>query len=81
MAVILKKDEKVKIVIDKLNDDYDFEDFVEKFKELYPKDWQKIELNYKKTKENTKPGKKIPMPNPEQYLKNSLNVYKSKNRY
>jgi hypothetical protein len=80
MAVILKKDEKVKAVIENLNTNYNVEDFIAKFQELYPKDWNKISLNYRKTFENTKQGKIIPMPKPEQYLKNALNVYIKKNK-
>ena len=80
MAVILKKDEKVKAVIENLNSNYKLEDFIIKFQELYPKDWSKIDLNYKKTIANTKQGKIVPMPKPEQYLKNALNVYINKNK-
>lgn len=67
MTVILKKDEKVKTVIEKLNPNYTIEEFIEMFQKLYPKDWNKLELNYNKTIKNTKPGKIIPMPKPEQY--------------
>lgn len=79
MSVILKKDEKVKIVIEALSANYSVQDFANKFKELFPNDWKKVELAYQKHIRDKNPGKSVPMPNPEQYLKNSLNVYLKKN--
>ena len=78
MAVILKKDEKIQNVINNLKEDYSEIDFIEKFKELYPDDWKKIENNYNQHLQKTRPGKPIPMPNPVQYLKNALNVWRKK---
>lgn len=39
MAVITKKDEKIENVVGELNEGYSFDDFINKFQELYPKDW------------------------------------------
>ena len=50
------------------------------FKEAYPKDWKKLELTYAEHLQSTKPGKAIPMPKPEQYLKNALNVWTKSNQ-
>ena len=80
MAVILKKDEKIKAIIDLLPENFETENFIDKFKETYPKDWKKLELTYSEHVKNTKPGKPIPMPKPEQYLKNSLNVWNKSNK-
>ena len=44
MAVILKKDEKIKAIIDLLPENFETESFIDKFKETYPKDWKKLEL-------------------------------------
>ncbi|RZJ57874.1 MAG: hypothetical protein EOO55_02350 [Hymenobacter sp.] len=78
MSVVLKKDEKVKSVVGLLSAGFNENDFINKFKEIYPNDWKKINLTYDKHVRDTKPGKIIPMPKPEQYLKNSLNVYLNK---
>lgn len=78
MAVLLKKYEKIENTVSKLSENYNFTEFKEKFIELYPKDWKKIEKAYNDHVRNTKEGKKIPMPKPEQYLKNALNVWNKK---
>lgn len=80
MAVILKKDEKVKEVLSVLATNYTNIDFIFKFKEMYPLDWTKVIKNYEIQRSNTKPSKPIPMPKPEQYLINALNVWIKKNK-
>jgi|TARA_B110000211_G_scaffold66399_1_gene76617 hypothetical protein len=80
MAVITKKDEKIENVVGELNEGYLFDDFINKFQELYPKDWSKIEREHAKHERKTKPGKTHPMPEPIQYLKNALNVWNKKNK-
>ena len=79
MAVIIKKDEKIKTIIGSLPDNFCEQDFTDKFKELYPKEWAKLEKTYADHLRHTKPGKPIPMPKPEQYLKNALNVWNKQN--
>ncbi|WP_261791555.1 hypothetical protein, partial [Candidatus Erwinia dacicola] len=63
---------------DSLRPGYTFEDFLEAFKSLYPKDWEKLGNEYAKHERKTKPGKSHPMPEPVQYLKNALNVHQKK---
>ena len=41
MAVITKKDEKVKSVVESLSKGFSENDFIQKFKEMYEKDWKK----------------------------------------
>ena len=76
MSVVIKKGDKIKAKINTLRNDFSQQDFIDKFKELYPKDWTKLEKAYAEHIRNTKPGKPVPMPKPEQYLKNALNVWK-----
>jgi hypothetical protein len=80
MAVITKKDEKIENVVGELNEGHSFDDFINKFQELYPKDWSKIEREHAKHERKTKPGKTHPMPEPIQFLKNALNVWNKKNK-
>ena len=75
MPVITKKDEKIKVVSKSLLEGYSTNDFITKFKELYPKDWDKIVKNYRSHEEKTKLGKSHPMPKPEKYLENALKVW------
>lgn len=79
MAVLLKKDEKIKTTISLLTDNFSVNDFIEKFKEQYPKDWLKLQKTYADHIRDTKIGKPVPMPKPEQYLKNALNVWNKHN--
>lgn len=78
MAVLLKKDEKIANTVSKLSEEYTFTEFKNKFIELYEKDWKKIDKTYNDHVRKTKKGKINPMPKPEQYLKNALNVWNKK---
>jgi len=80
MAVITKKDEKIEAVINTFSEIPSPDAFVEKFTELYPKDFAKVEKNYRDHERKTKPGKPHPMPEPVQYLKNALNVWIKANK-
>jgi hypothetical protein len=80
MAVFTKKDEKICEVVNSLDDNYTQEEFISKFIEMYPKDWGKIEKSYQDHERKTKPGKSHPMPKPEQFLKNALNVWQKFNK-
>ena len=78
MAVITKKDEKIQATVEALNQEFSQEQFIEKFKELFPKDWSRIEKNYRDHERKTEPGKSHPMPEPHQYLRNALKVWSLK---
>ena len=74
MAVITKKNEKVAVVAAALPNGFSQDQFAAKFKELYPKAWERIQKAYLDHERKTKPGKSHPMPTPEQYLKNCFNT-------
>lgn len=78
MSVILKKDQKIQNIIKNLNEDYSEKEFIDKFKELYQTDWDKIVHTRNQHLRKTKQGKPVPMPEPEQYLKNALNVWRKR---
>ena len=46
-AVVVKKEEKVAKVFEALGDKISETDFIEKFKEMYPEDWQRINKVFK----------------------------------
>lgn len=78
MAVVLKKDEKVKAVIEKMSNPEDIEEFKSLFKQMYPDDCAKIQKTYLAEERKDKKGKGHPMPHPETYLSNMFKVAKSK---
>lgn len=78
MTVILKKDEKIESVLNEMPDNYSDDDFVQAFRDKYPDDVRRMQAKYNKEERNTKEGKTHPMPTPERYIKNALNVYRKK---
>lgn len=80
MALVTKKDEKIELLVNKLGRDCDKDEFVLNFKMDYPKDWKKINdkyINHEYDNQNKKKSTH-PMPIPEQYIKNMLNVWLKK---
>ncbi len=75
MAVLHKKEEKIKVVLSKLPKDYTDKEFVDTFIQLYSRDWGKIKANYIKQSQDKEPGTVINMPKPDLYLKSILTVY------
>ena len=73
-AVVVKKEEKVAKVFEALGDKVTETDFIIKFKEMYPRDWQRINQVFEEEERNTKPGKTHPMPHPDIYMKNMYKV-------
>lgn len=77
-SVVVKKEEKVNKIFEQLGIDVTLEEFVEKFKEDYPKDWDRINKIYNQHERRDIKGKGHPMPEPNQYLKNMYNIGKTK---
>lgn len=75
MAVLHNKEQKIEVVLSKLPKKYTDAQFVEKFIQLYSKDWGKIKANYIKQSQDKEPGTVINMPKPDMYLKHILNNY------
>ncbi len=72
MAIITKKEQKFNKIIDSLKS-YSDDAFVDKFIEMYPKDWNKIKARYNKhermnKKRKEKTGKGHPMAAPRKYI-------------
>lgn len=75
MSVVPQKEKKVEAAFKVLGDNHDEKLFIEKFKELYPKDWQRIVSIYNKHERKDTKGKGHPIPEPEKYLSNTYKVY------
>ena len=69
-AVVVKKEEKVAAVFAALGDSVSESSFIETFKEMYPKDWDRIKAKFRQEEAHSKPGKSHPMPEPDVYMKN-----------
>lgn len=77
-SVIVKKQEKVTRVFQELGLDCSFDDFFQKFKEVYPDDWKRVQKVYKQHEERDTKGKGHPMPEPTQYMKNTYKTWQKK---
>lgn len=78
MSVILKVDEKVANVISLLPANYSDKEFLDKFIETYPRDYQKCWDRFNEEEAHTKPGKRHPMQHPDKHIKNALKSYLSR---
>lgn len=72
-AVIVKKEIKIQETFSSLKNPNDFNEFFEAFKNLYPKEWLRVNEKYEEHQKLTKLGKGHPMPKPEQYMQNAFN--------
>lgn len=78
MSVVLRKEEKVKAIFEKMTNPEDIEEFKSLFMQMYPDDFAKIQKIYWAEEKKDKKGKGHPMPLPEIYLSNMFKVAKSK---
>lgn len=80
MSVILKVDEKVEYVINLLSETYTEDEFLIKFRTIYPKDYEKCMKKFIKEELKTKPGKSHPMQHPDHHIKAALRSYLSRTK-
>jgi hypothetical protein len=76
--VFLKKGEKIAATLNCLDDGHTEDQFVEKFRELYPNDWEKIVKRYEAHEKLTSKGKSHPMAPPKKYLISAYKVERKK---
>ncbi len=74
--VFLKSEEKIIKTLLQLDKNCKNDEVIDKFKQLYPEDWQKIINRYEAHERLTKPGKSHPMPVPPSYLLNKFRKYR-----
>jgi hypothetical protein len=74
-SVIPKKEEKVLAVFETMEDKADFDEFQDKFKKMYPADWERIVKRYNDHERKDTKGKGHPMPQPDKYLSNMYKTY------
>ncbi|NMA49625.1 MAG: hypothetical protein GX947_07650 [Tissierellia bacterium] len=64
----MKAHEKIPKVIEALDQGFTDDEFIEKFQEMFPKEWQNVNRRYNQHERLTKEGKSHPMPEPKKYL-------------
>lgn len=69
--IIPKKDEKVVDVLLTLDPNASDDEFVKKFREMYPDDWKRVVKRYDEHERLTPKGKSHPMAKPFQYMLNA----------
>lgn len=78
MSVILKVDEKVKTVIEDLSGNCTDDNFLARFKEMYPADYERCWKRFRAEEQKTKPGTPHPMQHPDRHVVNALHSYLSR---
>ena len=79
--IIMKKQEKLPVVAAAMEEGFTDEEFIEKFKEMYPKEWANVERRYRQHEDLNKGKKKgHPMAPPRQYLLNVSKQYINQRR-
>lgn len=66
---ISRKKDKIATVFTRIGPGADEETFISTFKQVYPKDWIRINEKWLEEENNTPPGKKHPMQHPDVYMK------------
>ncbi len=79
-SVVPQKEKKVEAVFAALGSNHSEKLFTEKFRELYPDDWERIKKVYIEHERKDKKGKGHPMPEPNKYLSNIYKVYVNKKK-
>lgn len=77
-STLKNKGRKISEVVSSLPPDFSEDDFIARFQELYPEEWEKIGEKHQEQLCNHEPGTVITMPEPRKYLSNILRVWKRK---
>ncbi|MBO7240508.1 MAG: hypothetical protein J6V23_08535 [Bacteroidaceae bacterium] len=75
MSVIINVDNKVEYILSLLDNSYTEDEFLAKFKEIYPRDYEKCRKKFIEEEMKTKKGKMHPMQHPDKHIKNALKSY------
>ena len=76
--MIEKKEEKFKIIFDKLEGKKTEQTIFSKFLEMYPDEWKELKKTFSKFNRSKQFGKTIPLPKPEQTLKKEIRIWLQK---
>lgn len=76
--IFLKSEQKILSTLNKLDPVNSDDDFILKFKELYPDDWRKIITRYEAHERITPAGKSHPMAPPPKYLLSIASTHRAR---
>lgn len=78
--MILDKEEKFKLIFDKIKEKHTEQNMFNTFLELYPEEWKQIKITFSKFNRSKQFGKTIPLPKPEQSLRKELRIWLKKHK-
>lgn len=80
MSVISKVDDKVLNIISTFTSSFSEDEFLERFKTTYTKDYEKCMKRFLDEERKTKPGKHHPMQHPDHHIKCALRSFISRSK-
>jgi hypothetical protein len=78
--MINSKEEKFKLIFDKLKEKQTEQSMFNKFLEMYPTEWKQLKITFSKFNRSKQFGKTIPLPKPEQSLRKEIRVWLKNNK-
>ena len=76
--MILDKEEKFKVIFDKIKEKQNEQNMFNTFLDLYPAEWKQLKITFSKFNRSKQFGKTIPLPKPEQSLRKEIRVWLKK---
>ena len=73
--MILDKEEKFKVIFDKIKEKQNEQNMFNTFLDLYPAEWKQLKVTFSKFNRSKQFGKTIPLPKPEQSLRKEIRVW------
>ncbi|MDD7915786.1 hypothetical protein [Polaribacter ponticola] len=76
--MILDKEEKFKVIFDKIKEKQSEQNMFNTFLDLYPAEWKQLKITFSKFNRSKQFGKTIPLPKPEQSLRKEIRAWLKK---
>ena len=71
---------KFQLIFDKLKEKQNEQSMFNKFLEVYPVEWKQLKVTFSKFNRSKQFGKTIPLPKPEQSLRQQIRVWLKNNK-
>lgn len=76
--MIIDKEEKFKLIFDKIQEKQTEQNMFNTFLEVYPAEWKQLKITFSKFNRSKQFGKSIPLPKPEVSLRKEIRVWLKK---
>ena len=76
--MIFDKEEKFKVIFDKVQEKQTEQNMFNMFLETYPAEWKQIKVTFSKFNRSKQFGKTIPLPKPEVSLRKEIRIWLKK---